>query len=303
MQQYPPELLCGSSQPQEVIWMEMPEYLVLGRTYVLIGRAVGRTSCKTSSGMLTKHASLPDLLLRWMVGVPDDLRLAARFCCSTGSSSDELSSKSYLRFLRSLSWRSPEVEATDSGSMGGKRDDGREEMVGQRVAGVGSFKGPAKPRPCPGIYIDLTYTNASRTCLVARKRFWQAAFHLNRHGRSVPNCRRPQGDPQSRHKHARSRRAFPHPASGPAKCDPIIRICASPTHARSTGTGIALSQLVLAQDAEISLRQMSHLFLCVYRLVDPDTPSYLLGEHHPAQIHQRTVVTHICNLQGLGTSS
>lgn len=146
--------------------MEMPEYLVLGQTYALIGRAVARTSCSTSSGMFTKHASLPDLLLRCTVGVPDDLRFAARFC-RTGSSSDELSSKSYLRFLRSLSWRSPDVEAAGSASMGSELDDGRREMVEQRAWPVGAFKWTnAKPRPCPGIYIGLTYTNASRTCLV-----------------------------------------------------------------------------------------------------------------------------------------
>ena len=133
MQQDPPELLGGSGQSQQVIWMQMPEYLVLYQTDPLIGRAVGRTSCKTSSGMSTKHASLPDLLLRCVEGVPDDFRLAARFCW-TCSSSEELSSKSYLRFLRSLSWRSPEDEATGSVSMGEDVEDGR-----GRTGGCGVF--------------------------------------------------------------------------------------------------------------------------------------------------------------------
>lgn len=60
--------------------------------------------------MFTKLANFPDLLPRLGKGAPTGFRRVARFGCSD-SSSEEVLSKSYLRFLRSLKLLAPDVEA------------------------------------------------------------------------------------------------------------------------------------------------------------------------------------------------
>lgn len=78
MQEDSTEFLGGPTDSQKVIGMQVAENLKEGQTKWIIGGGGRRTSWRTSRGMLTKLASLPDLRWRFIVGGPMDLRLAER---------------------------------------------------------------------------------------------------------------------------------------------------------------------------------------------------------------------------------